>query len=55
MKTLITILASVALLAACGGGGGSSSSSSGGNSAAAASCNQTPTLGSTTFGNGCFK
>ena len=52
MKTLITILVSVTLLAACGGGGGSSS---GGNTAAAASCNQTPTLGSTTFGNGCFK
>ncbi|MBU3556422.1 hypothetical protein ICN18_02115 [Polynucleobacter sp. Ross1-W9] len=54
MTKLIALTFSVAImLSACGGGG--SSSSSGGNAAAAASCNQAPTLGATTFGNGCFK
>jgi len=59
MKQLIILivwaLGIAALLSGCSGGSSSSNSSTGANPTAAAACNQTPTLGSTSFGNGCFK
>jgi hypothetical protein len=60
LPSLVILLAAIGLaagLTACGGGSSSARSSNGSDTAANASCtnSQPPTLGSTTFGSGCFK
>jgi hypothetical protein len=55
IQIIVCIAAAISLLGCGGSNNNTSSGNTGGNAAAAASCNQAPTLGSTSFGNGCFK